>query len=118
MTPTTMAHTDTSPSDAVCLADAPVAPASGETRQPTPCERLVFGILTQAIRDYLEGRPSVRMDAERWFLTRRRHFGEYLWCCDILKLDPDYLWARRADWKLIQQQNGIRTMVVALRAAA
>ncbi|MDX2165727.1 MAG: hypothetical protein SF182_01630 [Deltaproteobacteria bacterium] len=104
--------------EARCAPDMIAPPRVGDGRQLTPCESLVFAILMEAMRDYMIGRPAIRMDAERWFCGRSRAFGQYRWCCDILKLDPEYLWANRHRWKLAQQQSGSRTTVVVLRAAA
>lgn len=105
-------------SDHIC-ADEVQAPAmSGELRQLTPGERLVFGILTQAIRDYLYGGRGVRADAEEWFTSEAQHEQSFRWCCAVLNLDADFIWAHRDRWRLAQNQKGSRTTVVAMRAAA
>jgi hypothetical protein len=39
--------------------------------------------------DPQEIKRKLRRRARRWFLSRRRTAGSFLWCCDLLGLDSD-----------------------------
>jgi hypothetical protein len=69
--------------------------------EPTPEHRLCVAVLARAIVDavqpveavqWYEGFKDVcRMDALRFFRRNSREPFSFLWLCDVLALDPDYL---------------------------
>lgn len=111
--------------DASCLPHSPAPAVAGDTRKHSPEEDLLFAILNNAMEDYLNGAPPaptprarLRAEAEQFFASQDEHWGSYLYCCRVLGLDPDYLWARRADWRRWQPRAGLRTQPTGRRAAA
>lgn len=45
-----------------------------------------------------------RRRAEEWFKSNREDMGSFRWICDLLKLDPDRVWAR------IKQKDFVLTL--------
>ncbi len=91
--------------DNVCLDDGPL-PVDGDTRKHRPEEELLFAVLFCAVEDYLKGAPpapsyrgALRERAISYFTSARTDWGSFVYCCQVLKLDPDYVWEKRGDWQ-------------------
>lgn len=60
-----------------------------------PERRIYWGILAQAIKDVRSsckwGNKHDRDDAMRWIKSEADHTGSFLWVCDMLDIDPDWV---------------------------
>jgi len=56
-----------------------------------PYYRLWFAVLERALQDLCERNPSIRRDAELWFKSDRRGVGSFLWVCELLDFNPQWL---------------------------
>jgi len=55
------------------------------------CKRLWSAVLEQALTDAQGNYNSLREEARKWFLSENYGAASFLWICDVLDLDPDFL---------------------------
>lgn len=65
-------------------------------REGNACKKLWFAVLFQAISDLVPARASENKDsvgvqdqAYKWFHSKRKNVGSFIWICDIFDLDAD-----------------------------
>lgn len=87
-------------------ANGPAPPTAGDWRQVADEQRLLQAILEQAILDYCGREGAAQADAGAWFQSAGTGLHSFRWVCQLLDLDPDYVWEHRADWKVERREGG------------
>jgi hypothetical protein len=87
--------------EAVCIPDWAPMPGPRDGRTQTPEGELLFAIIMQAAQDYAELLRARRDDTgarrqleelEIWFTAADTGVPSFRGICDLLHLDPDYMW--------------------------
>jgi hypothetical protein len=69
---------------------------------PDACKRLWSAVLEQAISDVQGDSNSDREEARKWLLSENYGTASFLWICDVLGLEPNFLRnAYRNEWNCL-----------------
>jgi hypothetical protein len=85
--------------------------ASGSHRRTLPEAELWTQVIIQAIND-LDGRTSLtpgsaKDSARQWFASESHEVSSFIWTCQIINLDPDFIRSRLAKKHLMKKSDEV-----------
>jgi hypothetical protein len=63
----------------------------------SPEHRLVMAVLIDAVNCYLSKDEHLHVRAWQWFISPRTYFLSYKSICELLGINPQYLWSQLKD---------------------
>lgn len=76
----------------------PTVPGEGHAKNISPDQSLAAAVIEQAIEDYLKyakakrsGEMALWRDANSWLFSMSTDVGSFLWWCEIIDINHDYV---------------------------